>query len=107
MTRSEDFRRKAAKKHIHRRENIIKNIKNGAPISEVTTETGSSAGAIITLDTVSQRTRKAPPKINDTGINILFLNETYILIICGIIIPTNPIGPVAETTAAIDKDTVK
>lgn len=26
MTRSEDFRRKAAKKHIHRRENIIKNV---------------------------------------------------------------------------------
>lgn len=26
MTRTEDFRRKAAKKHIHKRENIIKNV---------------------------------------------------------------------------------
>lgn len=70
-------------------------------------ETGSSAGAIIVLANESHITRKAPPKINDTGINILFLYETNILITCGIIIPTNPIGPVADMTAAIANETVK
>ena len=62
---------------------------------------------MIILAIVSQKTRKAPPKINETGINILFLNEIYILIICGIIIPTKPIGPVADITAAIEKETEK
>ena len=81
--------------------------KNGAPKNDVTIPTGSSLGAITTLEKVSARVRKNPPRNIETGIRILCLELVNFLEIWGIIRPINPITPLIETKTPVSSVDVK
>ncbi len=66
--------------------------------------TGISTGEIIVLEIVSAIVRNDAPSRKEQGTNILLSAPTINLRMCGIISPTNPIGPEIDITAPIDNE---
>ena len=81
--------------------------KNGAPKNDVTIPTGSSLGAIITLENVSAKVKNVPPKKIETGIRVKCLELVNFLDIWGIISPINPMTPLTETNIPVSRVEVR
>ena len=72
-------------------------MKNGAPIIEVITPTGSWAGAITVLQIKSERTSNIAPSNAEPGIKCLCFGPMNNRTICGVTSPIKPIIPQKET----------
>ena len=82
-------------------------MKNGAPIVEVTTPSGSWAGAIIDLDIKSDIKIIMAPNNADPGIKYLWLGPIHNLIKWGVTSPTKPIIPQNATDIPTIIDEIK
>ena len=69
--------------------------------------TGNSTGARIVRATRSQATRKAAPNSADAGSTRGWWGPTSSRTRCGMMMPTNPIGPPIETAAPVASDALK
>src|SRR5699024_4154113 len=74
---------------------------DAAPSAAVTPPTGSSAGASAVRATMSARTRNAAPTSSDSGRSSRWPGPITSRTACGMTIPTNPMSPLTETTAAV------
>ncbi len=72
----------------------------------VTIPTGRITGAIIVLATMSQMSKKAPPKRPAAGIKNLLSPPIIMRHMCGTTRPTNPMVPVKHTMPAVNNDEV-
>lgn len=77
-------------------------IKNGAPISDVSTPRGISYASRVRQQLSTTSINKAPVK-SEKRIRVLLLGPEINLTRCGIISPTHPIVPAIDTTEAVSK----
>ena len=71
------------------------------------TPTGISAGETTVRATTSHASRKTPPAASEAGTSRRCSGPNASRHACGTIIPTKPIGPHCDTTAAVINETVK